>query len=153
MAASQDPGDNPVAINVVPMVDVIFCLCVFFMCSFQFKQVEGRLDSWLPRDKGMRQDAVAPATLDEIRVALEWDAERGTAIRRLGDRVYSGDLELEDAVRAAHADWRATGRSAPVIIDGSTRCPWHAVVRVLNSVRRLGIHDVQLAMAPAPGPR
>ena len=26
MAGSQDPNENPVAINVVPMVDVIFCL-------------------------------------------------------------------------------------------------------------------------------
>ena len=28
MAGSQDRDDNPVAINVVPMVDVTFCLCV-----------------------------------------------------------------------------------------------------------------------------
>ena len=41
MAGGGDQADNPVAINVVPMVDVIFCLCVFFMCSFKFKQLEG----------------------------------------------------------------------------------------------------------------
>ena len=52
MAGSQDPNDNPVAINVVPMVDVIFCLCVFFMCSMKFKEMEGKFDSWLPKDKG-----------------------------------------------------------------------------------------------------
>jgi hypothetical protein len=32
---------HPVAINVVPMVDVIFCLCVFFVRSMKFKQLEG----------------------------------------------------------------------------------------------------------------
>ena len=49
-----EQGENPVAINVVPMVDVISCLCVFFMCSFKFKQLEGKFDSWLPRGRGPR---------------------------------------------------------------------------------------------------
>ena len=41
MAGGGEAEDNPVNINVVPMVDVIFCLCVFFMCSFKIKQLEG----------------------------------------------------------------------------------------------------------------
>jgi len=41
--------DNPVAINVTAMVDVIFCLCVFFMCSLHFRQVEGKFETWLPK--------------------------------------------------------------------------------------------------------
>ena len=45
MAAAQDPSENPVAVNVVPLVDIIFCLCVFFMCSFKFKQIEGKFTS------------------------------------------------------------------------------------------------------------
>ena len=31
--------ENPVAINVTLLVDIIFCLCVFFMISFKFKQL------------------------------------------------------------------------------------------------------------------
>jgi biopolymer transport protein ExbD len=46
-------GDSPVAINVTPLVDIIFCLCVFFMISFRFKQIEGRFDAWLPRTTGV----------------------------------------------------------------------------------------------------
>ena len=51
MGGSQNIGeasDNPVEINVTAMVDVIFCLCIFFMCSFHFKQLEGKIDTWLP---------------------------------------------------------------------------------------------------------
>lgn len=47
MAASAS-DDNPVGINVTAMVDIIFCLCLFFMCSMHFKQIEGKLESWLP---------------------------------------------------------------------------------------------------------
>jgi len=74
MAGSQDPNENPVAINVVPMVDVIFCLCVFFMCSFKFKQIEGKFDSWLPKDKGLGAMS-ADQVITEIRVAIVKPAE------------------------------------------------------------------------------
>jgi len=150
MAGSQDPSDNPVAINVVPMVDVIFCLCVFFMCSFQFRQREGRLSSWLPMDKGAGPGAKV-ASLEEIRVALTWDPERAVAVRRLGARVYAQDQDLEDAIRGSRAAWAAAGQPrAPVIVDGATGCPWQEVVRVMNSIRRLGITEVELAMGPVP---
>ena len=48
-----EASDNPVEINVTAMVDVIFCLCIFFMCSFHFKQLEGKIDTWLPKDRGV----------------------------------------------------------------------------------------------------
>ena len=148
MAGTQDPNENPVAINVVPMVDVIFCLCVFFMCSFQFRQQEGRLSSWLPKDQGS-EGGVVRGALEEIRVALDWDPVRATTTRRLGARAYARDAELEQAIRGAREAWASAGRPrAPVILDGSAGCPWHAVVGVLNSVRRLGIQEVELAMGP-----
>ena len=50
-----EESDNPVEINVTAMVDVIFCLCIFFMCSFHFKQLEGKIETWLPKDRGVEQ--------------------------------------------------------------------------------------------------
>ena len=47
MAGTAD-GDNPVAVNVVPMVDVLFCLCVFFLCSLRTVELGGKFDTWLP---------------------------------------------------------------------------------------------------------
>ena len=73
MGGSQNIGeasDNPVEINVTAMVDVIFCLCIFFMCSFHFKQLEGRVDAWLPKDDHGNQQGhpSGPLILEEIRV-------------------------------------------------------------------------------------
>src|SRR5258706_5264283 len=82
MAGSQDPNENPVAINVVPMVDVIFCLCVFFMCSFKFKQIEGKFDSWLPKDKGIENAANLPSVIEEIRIAMYYDDKSQTTFRQ-----------------------------------------------------------------------
>ena len=52
MAGGGNQDENPVAINVVAMVDIIFCLCLFFMCSLKFKPLDAKFDSWLPKDKG-----------------------------------------------------------------------------------------------------
>ena len=150
MASGGDPRDNPVAINVVPMVDVIFCLCVFFMCSMKFKQVEGRFDAWLPKDRGTTPSA-AP---DEpaARIALFYDAAKNASVVQFGHRVVRDAAELEKLLREAHTDARARSHpEAPAILDADGRVPWGDVVAVVNLCRRVGIQDVRFAL-PAASP-
>ncbi len=145
MAGSQDPNENPVAINVVPMVDVIFCLCVFFMCSFKFKQLEGRFDSWLPKEKG--PDAVpTESAMEETRVALFWDEKTGSVRRQLGSRFVADDAELQSLLRQAHDDWaRISKPDAPVTIDSAGPVPWREVVNVINLCKREQIDRIEFA--------
>lgn len=146
--SEQDPDENPVAINVVPMVDVIFCLCVFFMCSFKFKQLEGKFDSWLPKDRG-RSGPISVALLDEIRVALFWDPARERVVRQLGTRRIADDAELEALLRAARTDWERIGHAAiPVTIDAAAPVPWREVVDVMNLCKRERIDRIEFAYGP-----
>jgi biopolymer transport protein ExbD len=152
MASGGDPRDNPVAINVVPMVDVIFCLCVFFMCSMKFKQVEGKLDAWLPKDRG----AISAGAPDEpaARIAVFYDAEKRTSLVQFGHRVVRDEGELEKLLRESLADARARNRpGAPAILDADGRVPWGDVVAVVNLCRRVGIADVRFALGPANPPK
>jgi biopolymer transport protein ExbD len=145
MAGSQDPNDNPVAINVVPMVDVIFCLCVFFMCSFKFKQLEGKFDSWLPRDQGLGPAASA-APIEETRVALLWDEKSGTVTRQLGTRRVQDDAELQRLLAQARDDWERLGRpDVPVTVDSAGPVPWFEVVNVVNLCKRERIDRIEFA--------
>lgn len=151
MAGSQDPNENPVAINVVPMVDVIFCLCVFFMCSFKFKQLEGKFESWLPRDKGVAAMA-ADALIQEIRVALFWDEPGERTVRQVGKRRIEDDRELQRLIAEAHADFvRLNKPDVPVIIDADRRVPWRDVVGVVNIAKRDAIDRIEFAFGAAPG--
>jgi biopolymer transport protein ExbD len=150
MAGSQDPNENPVAINVVPMVDVIFCLCVFFMCSFKFKQIEGKFDSWLPKDKGESTQA-SDKLLDEIRVAMFWDEQLQATKRQLGVRIIKNDDELQSLIRGAHADYVRAGNSeVPVTIDADARVPWKDVINVMNLCKREKIDKIEFAFGAAP---
>src|SRR2546426_4995004 len=98
-ASIGEEADNPVAINATAMVDVIFCLCIFFMCSFHFKQLEGKLDSWLPKDVGPHAVPIVHP-LEEIRVLLQRDGN-GTVVA-FGARVLGALPEevKESAERA-----------------------------------------------------
>ena len=144
MAGSQDGADNPVAINVVPMVDVIFCLCVFFMCSMKFKAMEGKLESWLP--KGLGNTHVRDLHADETRVALLWDEARQRTIRRFGAVDVRDDHQLRELLRESHAGWIRLGNPrAPLIVDAGERVPWREVVCVIDLGKHEGLERVQLA--------
>ena len=145
MAGSQDPSENPVAINVVPMVDVIFCLCVFFMCSFKFKQLEGKFDSWLPNkgDKGLPRDVPMPP---EIRVAMLWDEANQRPVRKFGTRHVPNDEVLQALIRDSYADCvKANRPDVPVTIDADTRVAWKDVVTVMNVAKREGVKKIEFA--------
>jgi biopolymer transport protein ExbD len=151
MAGSQNQEENPVAINVVPMVDIIFCLCVFFMCSMKFKELEGKFDSWLPKDKGSDAPMTEKDLIEEIRVAMFWDDRAGQVVRQLGHRKVKngqeGDQELEDLIREGHADHVKLNKpDTPVIIDADRRVPFGEVVNVMNLIKRNKIDKIEFAM-------
>src|SRR5438270_11151264 len=66
--SAMGDGDDAVSLNVTPLIDIILCLCIFFICSFHFKEIQGKLDSWLPKDKGNQSGGAVTATMDEIRI-------------------------------------------------------------------------------------
>lgn len=144
MAHGSAGDDNPVALNVAPMVDIIFCLCIFFMCSFHFKQLEGKFESWLPK-KG--KDGPPPFIhLEEVRVFMTWDAASCSVIRRVGSTVVSSDEEMVSLVRGAlerHA--RAGNPEAPAIVDARADVPWKDVIKVLDLCKANRIDKVELA--------
>jgi biopolymer transport protein ExbD len=43
--------------DMTPMIDVTFLLLVFFIVTLNIRQLEGRLDAALPKDRGMDQNS------------------------------------------------------------------------------------------------
>ena len=143
--------ENPVAINVTPLVDIIFCLCVFFMISFKFKQLEGKFDSWLPKGKGSTGAIAADNILDEVRVALIWDQDSQRTIRQLRERRVDDDDELATLIKEAHDDWVAMNKpDTPVTIDAEAGVPWEEVVKVMNICKRNRIDKIEFALGAPP---
>jgi len=143
--------ENPVAINVTPLVDVIFCLCVFFMISFKFKQLEGKFDSWLPKGKGSAGALADSSILDEVRVAMYWDEANQRTVRQLKSRRVDNDDELAALIKEAHDDWVQMNKpETPVTIDAEARVPWEDVINVINLCKKNRIDNIEFALGAPP---
>ena len=137
--------DNPVAINITAMVDIIFCLCVFFMCSLHFKQLEGKFDTWLAKDKGSQGMPVG-TIIQEIRVALFWNEATGEVTRKIGTRVVPEDERLQELLAESFADFKRLNKpDMSLTIDADPLVPWQEVVNVINLGKRVGIEKVEFA--------
>ena len=146
-----DDNENPVAINVTPLVDIIFCLCVFFMISFKFKQLEGKFDSWLPKGKGSTGGIMVEGILDEVRVAMWWDEANQKTIRQLGQRRVADDEELAQLIKEGYDAWvRMNKPDVPVTIDAEARVPWEEVIKVMNLCKRNKIDKIEFALGAPP---
>jgi biopolymer transport protein ExbD len=152
MAGGGSDEDNPVAINVVPLVDIIFCLCIFFLCSFRFKQIEGKFETWLPKGKGLGGPVSASdSLLEEVRVAIYWDDAAARSVTRLGQRKVESLDELEELIRGRKADYARAGKEkTPVTIDADPRVPMSEVTDVVNICRKNEIKEIEFAMGAAP---
>jgi biopolymer transport protein ExbD len=148
-ASVGESAENPVAINVTAMVDIIFCLCVFFMCSLHFRQAQGTFETWLPKDQG--NGPLATASLPEMRVAIFWDATRLDSVRQFGQRTIQSDEELEALIQESHDDLlRLQQPGVPLTIDADARVPWDDVVDVVNMGKRQSVERIEFAMGAAP---
>ena len=147
--AGGSSEDEAISINVTPLIDIIFCLCIFFMCSFHFKQLQGTMDSWLPIDKGTPNGALPKMPLDEIRIFVR--NKGGSTEIAFGSRPCDSLDTLESLVRTEWDELGTRGkqRDSSVIIDGEPGVPWKDVVGVLDRLKRLNIARVEFAQ-PLP---
>ena len=157
--AGGSSEDDAISLNVTPLIDVIFCLCLFFLCSFHFKQLQGSLDSWLPKGNGVQSGPATTATVEEVRVFLAREDSGPTRVsfgsRAVGVLGASRESDaallgsLEDLVLAQLKDSGGARRDVPVIIDGAPEIPWKHVVSVLDRFKKNRIDRVELAQ-PMP---
>jgi biopolymer transport protein ExbD len=146
-----EASDNPVGVNAVPLVDVIFCLCLFFMCSLKFKQLEGKIEAWLPTDRGNEQTMVQNPIMEEIRVFMRW--RDGRTIRKVGNRPEApDDLTLMQTINEMSNNMKKLGKSEfPVLIDALPDVPWRDVIHVLDLCKQSKLDRIQFAQ-PMPEP-
>jgi biopolymer transport protein ExbD len=129
-------SDDPIPVNVTALIDIIFCLCIFFMCSFHFRQLEGKMDSWLPDHGGPGlADRARGVELEDIRVFLD-AGPSGSVTRRVGAVQVPTDGELRGALRFLAAGSGRAGLGDPrVVVDADPGVAWMEVVNVLSVCR------------------
>jgi hypothetical protein len=102
------PKLDDAALNMTPMIDIVFQLILFFLFSLRFKSVAWRIEANLPKDRGqVWGQPVSP--LEALRVTLvrldPEDPDRARTKVKLGGRewvlpaVTTPDVLSRDAMR------------------------------------------------------
>ncbi len=127
---------------MTPMIDVIFLLLIFFVCTASFQALEEILPTNLSLPGAIAADVpVDPELedLDEIVVKILW--RKGRASWQINRRDYVR-LDRVRAVLRAAAQIKV---DLPVILDPAPDVPLEAVIDVYDLCRQIGLEKVQFA--------
>ena len=143
-------------LQMAPMIDVVFQLIIFFMCSIHFKSLEGKLYSYLPRDKGMSNTEVTDPILEEVRIKLIYSENRLPLLTRIkiGEKEFADWDSLERHIKSiAPTLVTPKGDIIPVKIDPDDKIPAQSVVSVLNICKKAGVQKTEFAAKTSAPPK
>ena len=124
-------------INLVPLIDVILVLIIFFVVTTTF-DARSMLKLELPQATG------EPATSDTRALTILVNADGRYFVQ---DReVLRTDI---DSLRTVIAEVAGDDRERAVLLRADARTPHQAVVTALDAVGQLGFTRVSIATAPA----
>jgi biopolymer transport protein ExbD len=149
---------SPLKGDMTPMIDVVFQLLIFFMLTIEFKQLEGKLAAYLPKDVGVNQSQAEPKEKVEIvlRVAAEGtklDPISGLAWSGEGPFKYGDDRKIDisigpkttrdlEELKRRLKDLRLQDPERPATIDAYPETVYEDVIKVLDVVLLADYSDV-----------
>jgi biopolymer transport protein ExbD len=129
-------ADDEPQIDLIPLIDVVLCLVIFFVVTTTF-DARSVLRLQLPRADGAPNEQ-QPRTLS---VLINADGRYF-----VGDReVLQTDLE---SLKRTIAEVAGEDRERTVLIRADARTPWQAVVSVYDALGQLGFQRIANATAP-----
>jgi len=134
------PRKKPTELMMVPIIDVIFLLLVFFMCTANFYPLEEILpmNTTLPGSVAVEMVLPDPVNLDVVLIQISFDQVPHWQIE--GNQCTS--LHEVQSILWQIRDIRA---DIPVIIESADNVPMENVIDVYDVCRRVGLTDIQFA--------
>lgn len=127
--------DEP-EINLVPLIDVVLCLIIFFVVTTTF-DARSVLKLQLPRADGEQNEAQSRA----LSLLINADG-----------RYYVGDREVlqtdVDSLKRAITEVAGEERERTVLIRADARTPWQSVITAYDALGQLGFRRIANATAP-----
>ncbi len=128
-------GDEP-EINLIPLIDVILVLIIFFVITTTF-DTRSTLQLQLPKA------AADTATTEAAVLSVLINAE---------GRYFVGDREVLrtdlDALKQVLLEVGGEDRTRPVLLRADARTPHQAVVTALDALGQIGFRRISIATAP-----
>jgi len=137
---------DEVPMELTPMIDVVFLLLIFFMVTLKFKVLEGKLQTYLPKDVGVNASPIDDL-LDKVEIHIDALGDDEYAFRvRLSGRVMP-DLETFYSTLANMQKAAAPDDLKCTLYPGRG-VEYEHVVRVVDEILRAEVTDVTFAGVP-----
>ena len=137
--------EEKLQLRMAPMIDMIFLILIFFMCTARWKQAEGNLAAELPSQDAPKMDAPPP---DVERVIIKLQRTPAGVEIRMNDNPCPDFDALYQNLQAIrqHVD-------VPVIIDAQRTVPFQAAITAVNLAVKADLPNVSFAapITPVPG--
>lgn len=130
-------ADDEPEINLVPLIDVILVLIIFFVVTATF-DARSVLKLELPRAAGEASEETSALT-----VLVNADGRYFVD----DQEVLRNDLE---SLKATISEVAGSDRDRPVMLRADARTPYQAVVTVYDALGQLGFRRIMSATAPDP---
>lgn len=117
------------AINLTPMIDMVFLLLIFFLVATRFSEQQSALDMELPT-----ASEALPLSVQPQEIFINIDREGKFFI----DGQYRLEEEVEHSLRQAVAN---NPLSQTVVIRADRAAAWQAVATAINLCKRVGIQN------------
>ena len=132
--------DDEPEINMIPLIDVVLCLIIFFVITTTF-DARSVLKLELPRADGQPTEAQSKA------LSLLVNAD---------GRYFVGDREAlrtdVESLKRTIAEVAGSDRDRTVLLRADARTRHQSVVTALDALGQLGFRHIAIATAPAPAP-
>ncbi len=127
-------ADDEPEISLVPLIDVILVMIIFFVVTATF-DARSVIQLELPRATGEQTDAT-PALVVLVNAEGRYFVDDREVLRN--------DL---DALKSTIAEVAGTDRERPVMLRADARTPYQAVVTVYDALGQLGFRRIMSATA------
>lgn len=131
MQFRREEEDN-FALDMTPMIDVVFLLIIFFMVSTVFVDFSRRMDINLPSSKS--------SVIDETVKSLEIEMTKDKKILMGGKQITL--LGLETTL----SKMEFKGKKQSAIIRADKSLPYGDVIQVMGLLQKKGIPDISVAV-------
>lgn len=135
MLIRSESRDSGIALDLTPMIDMVFLLLIFFLAATTFQQAERELHIALPT-----ADAALPISAALREIVVNVDAQ---------GRMVVGGREVEpEALREMVAEALRANPEQKVTIRGDKSAPYSHIVRALDACKAAGIDEPYLDTVP-----
>jgi len=145
---TKPSSDGTPQLRMVPMIDVVFLLLVFFLLTANFRSREGFLPAELPR----RVTHAGIAELEPVTVRLDSQPDGSCTVQIDTDPAFviSGNTDfsllsqrLETVLKAGHRN-----ENDPVKLMPTPRTEWDCVVKAYDALWSLDLRNILFAATP-----